>query len=845
MTNTLATQPVHYGAYENLIDLSQHFLGEDVSTLKSSFWGYMTHSMAKVAGDAAFQRNIMYKELFLNSASLPSSIYNFAKVYNYEVRNSTPSYCRVLITFTEKELDNMFDALPDSQNYLIIPDTQLVNMESIPFVMVAPVVINRNGRQFTARYQTENKNFDVSNHIIRTNIRTDNNITKISFEINLRQAEKRFNEYNVLNTDPTDIPRYRLEVDNPDHIADFYLEYDPPSGEIHRIPLYFNDTFVPEDNEYGYYYYGNSGIEIVFSSLPNEFRPEYNSRLILHYFLSLGEGGNFNYEGTPSMTYITLNGERINPEVMILSQPAGGIDRPSLITIKNNIINDFGLRNSIITENDLTSFLKQQAEQISSRNLIKISFRRRQDDFIIRRFSCYLALRTEDDHVLPTTTCDFDIPANKMEEYSGTLKAGEAIVFDRSLARGGRAGVFRLINDNSEDPLSYQNDRNSFLYSIPYLLVLRRFPFPRATMYDTFSDSASLVKVSSSELGVVERYFLNSVSSRRFSVDEGYKFEFSLESNVISQDRIYSGEFRFIVNIKDENKTQIGQIIATAINNEFTFTLNTRDTFNSDGHLEILNSIQETAGEDTATFASRSIPPRIHLEFDLQRDRNFRNEEDADWRFVQKYETETPLIIYKNLERIINILATVNDDGDFHCKGVPLVGSRFFSNPVLKPKIIRMLSNYHIAIERIFDLFENNTSMDLKFYNTFGPAIDFSSDRVSLSMNLQIQIDGAQTENLRDNIIKKIMELVEDVDNLVDRNLSVSRIIADLHNEFDQIRNITFKSLNGVSPGTIRPLYSAQAREKLPDYVPEYLNVAMVVGEQGTLIPDIKIDFTN
>ena len=86
--------PSVYGAEEALLDLADTYLQPgSYSTLKSGFLGYMTGSMARVAAEGSHHRNVLYHENFLNTASMPRSIYNYAKIYDYQITMATPSSC--------------------------------------------------------------------------------------------------------------------------------------------------------------------------------------------------------------------------------------------------------------------------------------------------------------------------------------------------------------------------------------------------------------------------------------------------------------------------------------------------------------------------------------------------------------------------------------------------------------------------------------------------------------------------------------------------------------------------------------------------------------------------------
>ena len=75
-----------YNVYDNWFDFVRKYFGIDdmkspvINTLKASFFGYFNEIASSEIKNAVWHRNFLYDEHFLNTAVLPESIYNFAKI---------------------------------------------------------------------------------------------------------------------------------------------------------------------------------------------------------------------------------------------------------------------------------------------------------------------------------------------------------------------------------------------------------------------------------------------------------------------------------------------------------------------------------------------------------------------------------------------------------------------------------------------------------------------------------------------------------------------------------------------------------------------------------------------
>ena len=274
--------PSVYGAEEALLDLADTFLEPgSYSTLKSGFLGYMTGGMARVAAEGVHHRNTLYHENFLNTASLPRSIYNYAKIYDYAISMATPSSCRVLVGFY---LDEIKAALGAETGILTLPRGQAIYLGATPFVLAGSVslAILEQGR-VAAEYNLSEMDFADINQAeyVRTYV-TPQVVdvagtvrTVVYLEVRIHQATPLVSEFKVLSSSSLETSFYRVQIPAGQQLAKFRVLYKKPADAGYtELPAYFNETVTPAEPEYCFYSFSTGNeLEIYFSPLPGAFRP--------------------------------------------------------------------------------------------------------------------------------------------------------------------------------------------------------------------------------------------------------------------------------------------------------------------------------------------------------------------------------------------------------------------------------------------------------------------------------------------------------------------------------------------------------------------------------------------
>jgi hypothetical protein len=845
-SSSTSFSPSVYNAEEALLQLGDTFLKPNTySTLKSGFLGYMIGSMARIAAESVHHRNILWNENFLNTASLPSSIYNFAQMYNYNINMATPASCKVLLGLYIDELQNI---LGGTSGTITIPNTQTILFGSIPFIVNGAINITlSSGGAISAEYDLNNLNFPQNNSYIRiysTPQVVDSNGTQrivAYLEIQVFQASLNYMQFPVISTVALDTSFYLVTLPTDTQLANFTVYYQPPGGTLTEIPAYFNSNAIPSQSEYCFYSLTtNNELEIYFSPLPDAFRPVYNSTLQVNYFTTTGAGGNFTFTGTPVMTSTGLS---LTSLVELITSPSGGINIESLKDTKINILNKLLERNSIITEQDLTNYLSRIVPSINV-NESSLAFIKRQDDIITRLFAGYLLLKSSNGFIVPTNTGTLDIDVADLESRGWSLPPGTIVIYDR------RNSIYRLLADG-EYPDQMINDPNSFVYCIPFLMKFSASPVPKFIYYRNQADIDVELYGRPGELIVSDNFIANSVTIKRNSTFESiYQIDISIASNI----SVSGLESNCIihVNFLDTLNNTLGYVVANNIKgtNVFRAIINTSDSFDDNGNLLVTDCI--LSGTSNLVLPSVPFPEAINIKFELFYNSNnsstsvrYIHSGNSFYQLTNIFQTKTTVSLFKSLLKVMYSDMHVTSAGTFNVKNVPLIGANFFLNPTIGLEVISIIEKYQDAIHTVFNLLQNNTSVDLKLYNTYGPSTIFNSDRTNLSIDITIKTPYP-SDSLKTRIRTEISNFINNSVNNPLSRFSVSNLSTYLEKNILEISYIQNVLVNGIYIQNIEHIYSDEILSQNTSAVPEYLNTnTVLLGSLSTYpyTPDVKVNF--
>lgn len=429
-----------YNVFDNWNDLIQKYFGVDdlgnpyISTLKSSFFGYFNELASSEIKNAVFHKNFLYDEHFLNTAILPESVYNFAKIYNVPIDTATPSTMFLKLSISEESLtsssllkeistDSITNANANTLKVFTLTftrDNSLFTIGNYNFSLAYPIIltiqqISETDGSYSYSYSV---NYDTTAEIyppvdnngtlpyLKVWKENVNGLDYIYIGFQVYQFEKKNFEVTITSTESNpDTLYHTFTFDN--QLAFFDAKYEF-NGKITDLNLYFNNIYTPTEEEYyAYYTYLNDNcIQISFSTNTiNGFRPSTGSTIYFRAYTTLGEEGNFDYSGGVTMKYTnnsTFSFLDFSCETL-LDGASGGKNRLDTYGQKTKILERLTTRNNIITDNDLEKFFNSVNESLNL-NGSTILFLKKQDDVIKRIYCNFLLLRDENKRVLPTNT---------------------------------------------------------------------------------------------------------------------------------------------------------------------------------------------------------------------------------------------------------------------------------------------------------------------------------------------------------------------------------------------------------------------------------------------------------
>src|SRR5699024_6869389 len=170
-----------------------------LSLLKAGLFGYINEINAHEIKNAIYHRNVLYDETFLNSASFPSSIYNFAKLYNVPIQMARPSSMNIVLTIRKSDLLEMpsrevissdFGNEKSLKTYEVVLDkNQEFDIEEFKFLLPYDVVIKikenlvmKDDRQIIT--SSVSANYDIDSNLFPFSSLNDSAIKVIKDTVN-------------------------------------------------------------------------------------------------------------------------------------------------------------------------------------------------------------------------------------------------------------------------------------------------------------------------------------------------------------------------------------------------------------------------------------------------------------------------------------------------------------------------------------------------------------------------------------------------------------------------------------------------------------------------------------
>jgi hypothetical protein len=554
-----------YDIYSKLLFIASKYF--DVTTedfLKTGLFGYITESMAMIARDSSFHKTMLYNESFLNTAVMPKSVYNWAKMFGVSIPAATPSYAEIQVTIPiDSLLFQTASAIPNAQKYgsevvgalsnkqMMILDrgNQFIAGE-FRFTLERSILIYKDTEDsevITVKYcQTEEQTTllqDISNFFIKTFITSDN---YLSFVVRAYQYDVVKRQSQISSSSFLDTKVHRFQFN--DQFVGARMKY-LKNGVQSPIELRFSNITTPTDSNNRFAYYNlidTNQLQVTFSSSSGDFIPASNSALLVDIYTTKGAQGNITFTGD---VIFRLKEESLK-NIPILANffnesSIGGVNSPSISRIKSTIINEISTRDVIVTETDLNNYFSILTSLLETINDGRVVFVKKRDDILRRVFSAYILMRDGLDlngapadsnytsKVIPTNTItsDFAISSNLSRPFGTIIKK-----------KSGTSNEYEYVPSNALDG-------SDDYYIVPFFMRVTVDPFRKVKyIYNLTDDSTSLSYKDVSEASAGVYVIPSSVSVRRTlegaNTSPYYIFTASFVTNVSLQNDRTGGSYK-------------------------------------------------------------------------------------------------------------------------------------------------------------------------------------------------------------------------------------------------------------------------------------------------------------
>jgi hypothetical protein len=862
----------------------KYFEVNDINQLNTGLFAYVTDLIANTTEDTMNSLSMYIREIFPNIAELPETLYNNAARLQIDQLMATAASMDVILFISEKDILSKGTPRTGGRIEFILDSNMIIDIEGVQFMLDYDIIINaksyRGDYIFSAAY---NMNFNnslsqIKNPYVKTRRVKIQNEKYLGLIVTVHQVNRFEQLETLISNDRINLPTLSFEYN--DQLANFEVFYRPPGATEYTqlIKRLFNSTPLKEPFCF-YKLKDDQTVEITFTLKEQYFQPQFNSEILIRYYTTKGDKGNFplytgnNFVVIPQSEVYEYNNNLI---VMGIAQTEsrGGRGRLSLEELRSLIVERISTMGAYTTENDLQLFFDNNKSILDS----NVLFVKRRDDALERLFSAFSLFKDKNGDIYPTNTLDLEIDDNDFDDQFDV--SGRFLFRPGHLFRykGNSADIVENIRGKTlSDDLS--DIPEEFIFTNPYLIVVTKSP------------------------GIVG-YYLNSVKSGHVLdysyVNNDSPIQFIANNLSVSRNALIGEDFYTLritlmpttdeeLNVVDDSGHPTGNLIVKGtIQDEsselcmFDFSLVSADTENNFYTFEA-----KLSTDDYMTMAEKF---RVKNVFDLD-DKSIQDKvipmysaiinlhafyKFPDTKINHKYDYISELYpytltnTYSTIDDRVNFITPINSmrsqikyieraqnptpDPDLppyymRISFVPFVKASTMKIKEQYENLINLIYKQYNFLQSIFDLIKNNFGIDMKFYKTYGRSKNFTVgennarlDKVNISIKFSVYpvIGTVEADLIRDLKIF-IKNFIENINNSGYNSIYVSNLIREIENNFSEVEYLKFVRINNYNSSVqvIRNRginIESMTKEELRQYVPEYLTIGL---------DDIIIDIIN
>ena len=243
----------------------------------------------------------------------------------------------------------------------------------------------------------------------------------------------------------------------------------------------------------------------------------------------------------------------------------------------------------------------------------------------------------------------------------------------------------------------------------------------------------------------------------------------------------------------------------------------------------------------------------------------YSNKDTTKLAFLERFDFIRATMLEHDVILDENNKAHVNDPYRLTIKEIPMVRASWAKKSNNLTQLLTLLKTNNDFINETFDLLENNYTIDMKFYNTYGksrfyrigigdPAIATNEqqdtlERVNIKLKFGIKISTLSDSTMfKERFVAFVREYIEDL-NATTRDgdsINMMDMVTQISNNFDEIERLEYYGIDDrdASRAQFIDSWSTDEIEQLgyKEYIPEFINVYLIYDTSTeSFVPDIEI----
>lgn len=848
-------------------EVAPAFFPEDVvNGYNVGLLGYTTDLFANVTEDMFNTIPILMKEIHPNIAQLPETIYNYASLFQEDNMFATPASMDTFILINVEDILRFASKREHSSEYsdFILDANTCIDVEDQKFLLDYDLRITvkpyKGDYVYTASYIINYNNglSDISNPYIKLQKVNYNSSKYIGLLIKVRRVDVFENTYTILNNDKINVPTINFTYT--DQLTNFEVFYKAPDSDdyiqLTKKLLHSHTIKTP----FCYYRMKNENtVEISFTTRENYFKPEFNSEILVRYWTSTGDEGNFDlYKGDDIVVRPTGNKYEYNTSVPLFAIPQtasiGGRSAMTLEELREKVTDNFSTVLSYTTEPDLQRYFNT-FKYLYNQDII---FIKKRDDIFERLFSSFSLFRDENSNFYKTNTLNMELKPSDFDleyEQSGRkiLKPGRMFQYRDAEEK---SYVVRR-NDLDLHVVNYQND---FTFTNPFLMTVSKQGI--VGYYMNSLDKKIELDYQYINSNSLVQFICNNIYITRnaLSGDDSYEIKLimtatdkDIDSPLVDENGNDTGRIRVKIMLEDKSgkeicyiDTQLSEFNPNTMMYEFVGKLKTDDYITVSEKIRV-NNVKNlySDGEIVTMVPMKDLTMNIHtfFRYDTHAESHAYTHLDGlnDFTLTNSYTTEKEKV---NLVFPISMMKSNmqykknGDSYNLHIKSVPLIRALDVLDSYRFMQLLDLLDKQFDYMSDILDKKTNNYSVDMKFFNSYGRSKNFGvddelNDLDVINCGIHFKLATHYTPNVTELVTEMkmfIKDYFEDINNNALSGIYISNLIQALENQFSEIKYLKFVKLNNYDASIQNienkhpNLESLDKLERL-EYVPEFLNI--------------------